>query len=267
MLNILKSDLYKLRKSKAFHICTFLCAALAVFMLAARYAEMNRTLTDPNSFSLEYVEMMLEISQQASGIWVVQDFLPMGFHIILVGIFVAIFISSEFSFGTIKNILSRGAGRIQVFLSKFIVCSIASLAMLFAFVIATLTTGSIIWGLDPYGVMTLSGVLNMMSLQALLMVAFTAFFTFVSMTMRSNGGAIATNIMCFLVASMLLSAISALFGGVVDLSQYWLTTSVSSLATLTPESGDVIQGLIVAFVWGIGSILVGTTLFKIKDVK
>lgn len=42
----------------------------------------------------------------------------------------------------------------------------------------------------------------------------TALFTFISMTMRASGGAIATNIVCVTMAATILDAISMLlFGG------------------------------------------------------
>jgi len=262
MLNILKSDFYKLKKSKAFWICTALCVLFAIFMVSAMQMGMSRAIGDPNN--PEYASM-LEMSTQASGIWALQYFLPMGFNIVFIGVFVAIFVSSEFGFGTMKNTLSRGSKRIKVFFSKFIVCSCAALGMLFAFMLALVASGAIVWG--SFGIATFLGMLSMIWLQALLIIAFTALFTFISMSMRSSGGAIATNIICVTMASTLLSAISMLFGGSINLSDYWLSSSVSKLATLAPASGDVVTGILVAAGWGIASLLVGTTLFKKLDVK
>ena len=262
MINILKSDFYKLKKGKAFWICIALCIAFAIFMVVAIQTGMNRAIANP-TLDAENAQL-IEMSKQASGVWALQYFLPMGFNIVFIGIFVAIFVSSEFTFGTMKNTLSRGADRIKVFFSKFTVCSCAALVMLIAFILAILASGTILWG---FGTVTLSAMLNMVLLQALLIIAFTALFVFISMTMRSNGGAIATNIICVTMASTLLGALSMLFGGSIDLSQYWLSTSVSKLATLTPASGDVVSGIIIAICWAVGSILIGTILFKKQDVK
>ena len=223
-------------------------------------------MANPNPQDVENAQM-LELASKTSGIWGLQYLLPMGFNITFVGVFVAIFVSFEFSFGTMKNTLSRGADRIKVFFSKFIVCGSASLVMLFAFILSLLATGTIIWGFDPSGSATLTGIIGMVLLQSLLIVAFTALFVFVSMTMRSNGGAIATNIICVTMASTLLGAISMLFGGSIDLSHYWLSYSVSTLATLAPATSDVVHGILVALGWGIASLSLGTVLFKKQDVK
>jgi len=264
MLNILKSDFFKLKKNRSFWVCVLVCIAFGVLMVVAMQVGMSRAVANPND--PEFGQMVDMISK-ASGVWALEYFLPMGFHIMIVGIFVAIFISSEFSFGTIKNTLSRGADRAKVFFSKFLVCSSAALVMLFMFIIAILTAGSIVWGYDINGIATFSSMLGMVSLQSLVIVAYTALFTFVSMTIRANGGAIATNIICTMMASTLLGAISMLFGGNINLSDYWLEWAASKLATLTPASGDVMQGIIIAVAWGIASILIGTVLFKKQDVK
>lgn len=139
--------------------------------------------------------------------------------------------------------------------------------MLFLFMLAVLAAGSIAWGYDPQGIATFSNMLGMVLLQILLILSYTTLFIFISMTMRSNGGAIAANILCATMATYLFTALSMLFGGKVDLNNYWIGGAVSKLATVTPMAGDVVQGIIVAIAWGIASILVGTMLFRKLDVK
>jgi len=265
MRNIIKADFYKLKNSKPFWICLALSLLFGIIIMVGLQQAMvmaQQPRHDPD------LDALLDMIPHASGAYLLSSSMSYGFHIIFIGVFVAVFISSEFSFGTMKNTLSRGAGRIKVFFSKFLVCSAAALTMLFGFILTSLLTGSIIWGFDPHGIVTASGMISMLLMQALLTVAFTALFTFVSMTMRSNGGAIAVNIMCVTMASTLLGAISMLlFGGRFDLSHYWIGGAISKLATVTPVSGDIIQGIFIALIWGIASMIFGTTLFKKLDVK
>lgn len=266
MLNLLKSDFYKLKKSKAFWICTALCIVFGIIMVVAIKMDLTKELAIPNMDNPEYVQA-LEMSLNASGVWALGYFLPLGLNMVLVGVFIAIFISTEFGYGTMKNTLSRGADRVKVFLSKIIVCSCSSVVMLIMFMLAVLVAGSVTWGYDPQGTATFSNMLSMVLLQILLMLAYTALFTFISMTMRSNGGAIAANILCATMATYLFTALSMLFGGKVDLNNYWIGGAVSKLATVTPAAGDVVQGIIIAIAWGIASIALGTTLFRKLDVK
>ena len=141
MLNLLKSDFYKLKKSKSLWICIVLCVVFDVIMVSAIQMDFTHELANPNMGNPEYVHA-LELSSNASGIWALSYFLPLGLNVLIVGVFIAVFVSSEFGFGTMKNTLSRGADRTKVFLSKVIVCSCASVVMLFMFMLAVLATGS-----------------------------------------------------------------------------------------------------------------------------
>ncbi len=266
MLNLLKSDFYKLKKSKAFWICTALCIVFGIIMVIAIQMDLIKETAIPNVNNPEYVQA-LEMLSNASGVWALSYFLPLGLNVLFVGVFIAIFVSSEFGYGTMKNTLSRGADRTKVFLSKIIVCSCASIVMLLLFMLAVLTTGSVVWGYDPQGIASSSNMLAMVVLQMLLMLSYTALFTFISVTIRSNGGAIAANIMCSTVATYLFTALSMLFGGNLDLNNYWIGGAVSKLATVTATSSDVVQGIFVAIIWIMASILVGTALFRKQDVK
>ncbi|MFP3155008.1 ABC transporter permease [Lachnospiraceae bacterium ZAX-1] len=268
MRNILKSDFYKLKKSKAFWICAVLSLVLGVFLVIAMQAGMNiaqseleRVATDP-----EY-RSMLAMVPNAGGAWMLGNILSMGLNTIFVGVFVGIFVSSEFVYGTMKNTISRGAGRIKVFASKFFVCACAALLMLLTFMAAALVTGTAIWGFDPNGIVTVSGMLGMILPQVLLTLAFTALFTFISTTLRSSGGAMAVNIICVTMASTLLSALNTLFGGRINLNHYWIGGAMNKLATITPASDDIVRGVIIAVCWRVAALLFGTIVFKKRDVK
>lgn len=251
MLNILKSDFYKLRKSRAFWICTLVCMVLAVLFASVVQAGVTNAEAVDGRGAAEMLATVLFT----------------GFNIFVIAVFVPMFTASEFQYGTIKNTLSRGAGRVKVFFSKFIVCACADLVMLMVFILAFLASGSALWGYDPNGIGVFSGLITMIPLQALMIIAYTALFTFTSMTLRGTVGAIATNVASLAMVTMLLSTISTIFSETFNLADYWIGWGVSNLATLTPASGDIIQGVIIALAWSVASIAVGTTLFKKVDVK
>ncbi|MCL2885035.1 MAG: ABC transporter permease [Oscillospiraceae bacterium] len=264
MRNLLRADFYKLKKSKAFWICTLLGIAIAVLMVVAEKAAVNLAATGAGGDS-----PVGEMASAASGVWAVtMSLTQQHFNIILMGIFAAIFISSEFGYGTMKNTLSRGAQRWKVFASKFVTCGAGALFMVLTFMGALLAMGTAFWGFDPQGNVSAGGFIGMILLQMLLMLSFAAVFTFISMTIRAGGGAIATNIITVLIVSTLLSAVNLLFNSnTVDLNKYWLTRTVETLATTAPASGDVTRGIVVALAWGVGSLALGTVLFNKQDVK
>jgi hypothetical protein len=50
------------------------------------------------------------------------------------------------------------------------------------------------------------------------------------------------------------------------LENYWISTHITALASLTPESGTVLQGVIVGQCYLAGGIIVGSVLFKKVDI-
>ena len=266
MLNILKSDFYKLKKSKAFWICTTLCVVFGVFAVVAFQANIQRDLKFQNPADHDYVQA-LELTKHTSAVWGLEQFLPMNFNTLIVGVFISIFVTSEFSYGTMKNTLSRGAHRVKVFFSKIIVCGAAAIVMQVLFLSALLAAGSTVWGFDPQSISTTGSIIRVLLLQILVIIAFTTLFTFVSTAIRSNGGSIATNILCATMISTFFNALNILFNYKIVINDYWIGGVVSKLATFTPASGDILHGILVILAWGAASVLVGTALFKKLDVK
>jgi len=251
MLNILKSDFYKLKKNRSFYVCTFVSIALAVIFAAAMQAGVtNASALDGRGAA----EMLATV-------------LFTGFNIFVIAAFVPIFVATEFQYGTMNNTLSRGAGRTKVYLSKFIVSTCATLIMELAFMLTFLAMGSAMWGFDPLSVVTFSGLFTLVSTQVLMIVAYTALFTFTSMVMRGTVSAIATNIASLAIVTIVLNAISSVFSETFSLADFWIGWGVSNLATLTPASADIVQGIMIAVAWGVASTVVGMTLFKKVDIK
>ena len=84
MLDILKADFYKIKRSKAFWICTVLCAMLSVMAVVAFQANIQRDLTlQPNDS--EYLQAF-GLTQVTSAVWGLQQFLPLNFNVLLVGV-------------------------------------------------------------------------------------------------------------------------------------------------------------------------------------
>jgi ABC-type transport system involved in multi-copper enzyme maturation permease subunit len=154
-----------------------------------------------------------------------------------------------------------------MYLSKLAVCGIATLAMLFVYLLSTCATGTILWGFDPHGIATISNALALILGESLLMLAFTSVFVAISMFFRGNGTSIAINISLLILIPYLFALLDFVFGGIITLSDYWINESVGALATLAPVSGAVLQGVVVALCYLVGGTLVGSILFKRKDIR
>jgi ABC-2 type transport system permease protein len=263
MLNIIKSDFYKMVKSKSFWICVLICVGFAFLSVGVYQSVINNALTDPNHS--EHANM-IKMAPLVSGAWTLEFFVSMAFQFLIVGIFIATFLSPEFSHGTMKNALTRGVNRVKVFLSKFLVCSCVSVLMTLMYILALLFAGTVVWGFDPNGIFSLTGLINALALQSLLAISFAALYTFISFSIRSYGIAMATIIMSVIMGGKIMGAVGAIIG-MEHLDSFWLEWGVSSMATYAPASSDITQSIIVALGWGIVSIIAGSALFKKFDVQ
>ena len=264
MTNLLKSEFYRLKKSKAFYILMAVSATFALVMAVALQGGTAMASLRPGDPDIQDI---VKMSPNFGGAWFIGQSLGNGIHALIIGIFVSIFVSAEFNFGTMKNIVSKGFNRVQVYTAKLITCAAAALLMLVAYMVVGCLTGTILWGFDPNGIASLGGMITLFLDQALLIIAYTAVFVFVAMSLRSNGTSIGVNICVVMLVATLLQAINLLFGGSVNLSNFWISGNISKLATLSPAGSDVVRGIVVAVVYTIAATLAGNALFKKQDIK
>ncbi len=268
MRGILRADGYKLKKNKLFWLCLLFSFVMGIVLVGASYMEMQEELlAAPAAGSAEYGEYLNAVSmaEGASGIWAVEYGLGLGLLPILSGTFIAWFTASEFSYGTMKNTL--GISRRQIFLSKCIVNSVASILSLLFFMAGCWLAGTIIWGADPQGVGSFFSIVGMVLLQIFLIVAYGLFFTCNAVWIRSSSGSMAINILCGTGLTYVLSALNLLFGGKVDLNHYWIGGAMGKLATVTPLSADVYRGLWAGVVWGGLFLALGVIAMRKKDIR
>lgn len=157
-------------------------------------------------------------------------------------LFVGIFVTPNFRFGPVKTMVAKGLSRMQVYLSKVIASAAAGLMMLLAFLAVGCIVGTIMWGCNPSGIASFGNVLSLVLAQGLLIVADTAVFVFVAMSLCTTGGSLGVNICVVTLVDTLLPALSLLFKGRVNLSSFSIAGSMSRLATSTPAGSDVIRG-------------------------
>lgn len=118
MLNLLKLDLYKMFRQKSFYIIGIISIIFSAFIsfmwarneVAIYFASIKYNMTfDGMAFNTHIFEkIMLETLKN----------LP----VYMPAIFAILFVCSEFSTGTIKNVLTRGLSREKILISKLICC-------------------------------------------------------------------------------------------------------------------------------------------------
>jgi ABC-2 type transport system permease protein len=252
-VNIIKSEFYKLKKSKLFFICLLVCAVIPVIMAVAIQLGVQT----------RGAEGMTAIVEDINGATFLAETLGLALLPSIAAIFISIFVSGEFHNGTMKNYVSKGFNRIQIYLSKLAVSSAAVLIMYVVHIAVSLALGAVLWGFNAI----VSDVVTMVLGEGLLLLAYTSVFVLISMWLRSNGASIAITVGATSILPPILMAVDFMLIDVVSLSSFWISGPVSALATLTPENGAVLQAVIVGLCYLLGGTLLGSVLFRKQDIK
>ncbi|MDR1159438.1 MAG: ABC transporter permease [Syntrophomonadaceae bacterium] len=252
-MSIIKSELYKLKIFRPFYICLSICAAIvALFGLSIQGGD------------VEYAEGG---EGGISAVLLIEQTLDLPFLPFIFAVFVSLFVCGEFHNGTIKNYVSKGFKRVGIYVSKLAVCGVAVLMMYGVYVALLGIMGTVLGGFDPQGVAAFSNTTAMILGEGLLMLAYAAVFILVSMCLRGVGASIAVNLCIESFLPIILRASSFIIGGDIMLENYWISTHITALAALTPESGAVLRGILVGLCYVAGGTLVGSILFKRQDIK
>ena len=240
MFNLLKADFYKLLKSRTFLFTILACLGIGLIHMLLPDGPAD----------------MMGVN---SGIGAL-EMLGTNFHIQIFVAFITIFVTVEFHLGTIKNSISRGTGRIQIYLSKFLVSSTATVALLVVYTLIHIILGAIRWVFNPSDIITLPDAINFIALHALFVIAYTAFFMLIAIAFRSLAGALVTSYLYAIVITILLPA----EGSLVRYELHW---NVRNYGVFEPIYSNQWHGIIVALVWIAISLVAGLMIFKKQDIK
>lgn len=107
MKNLLKFEFHKLFKQKSFYICTIIMLVLSFFSIL-----LNKSLANNPELNMAMPMVMSSLLTAVNS----SNFT------MICGIFIALFVCTDYDQQTIKNVYSRGFSRSKVYFAKYIVC-------------------------------------------------------------------------------------------------------------------------------------------------
>lgn len=261
MINLIKADFYKLLRTKSFYINAVLATLMGVSGVCLVYFSTQGL---PSSYlglngikAMTYAMMFMNSSNLLS---------------LFCTIFLSIFISNEFSFGTIKNILSSGQNRISVYLSKLLIAFFVVFTYTVCCSFFSLVVGSIFWGMGDIPRNEYLDIFRMIGLNIVVEFAMQCIFTMICFLVRRNGMSIATNLIILMCTG---KVIVPFINGLVekfakinnfDFNKYWPQTYAYMFSSLSLQSKDIITGLIVCGAAILVSSLIGLAVFINNDI-
>ncbi|MCA1035732.1 ABC transporter permease [Bacillus infantis] len=249
MGNLVRTEWYKLKKDRSFRFLSWMLLAAAVLF------------------------PLLEFDNGATGLPAVSDFYResiLGPHANIVklipSILAGFFITSEYSMGTMKSIVSSGKSRLSIYSAKLIVFSIG--AVIISLILPVVMTGAsaVYFGFD--GMPELFYYLQTIGLIILYGAAFASIMAIFSILFTDSGKTIGFLLMFFIFADWPLQVLAAkvpFFEPILNHSVFKLIYDISIVNSL--NSSDlffiiVIPILTFLLFWGIG-----VYMFKRKEIK
>ncbi|MDE6031025.1 MAG: ABC transporter permease [Oscillospiraceae bacterium] len=190
MINLLSAGFTRLFKRKTFYVCVtvmVLYGAVGIFDAFSNDAAANL-----DEIFFEYCALI-----------------P-----VLMAVFCAMFIGTEYSDGTMRNKIITGHKRIVIYMSNFIICAAAGLMMCAAYIIVCLGLGIPMLGLfaGDIGV-----ILVRVGCSLALLLSLTGIFALISLTVRSKA---ASAVICIILAFVTLIAGVTLYS-LLQEPEYW----------------------------------------------
>lgn len=266
MINLLHSELYKLKKSKSYKVAAALSVLFVLFTYLLFGVMQSAGLNGGNPDMAEVVQRMSEIN--------IMDMMRQLFAncnaIIFATIFICIFVINDYSNGAIKNFVGKGYRREEVYLAKFLVTELGAVTLYLIVAVSVLAMGIVYFGPEQLTDVFWSNFANYLVLHLLYLTGYTAINVFICAMARNMAVGILISVLgIMLFSSPLLSGLDYFlhFLGVnFGISQYWIMTIISNCPVADIPSQFVIQSSIVANAWLVVAMAGGMVLFSRRDI-
>ncbi len=228
MFKLLNFEFRKLIRQKSFYIC--IAAMLALLVGSAYTTELMTAKSGVEDPSLSGISYLMEaISGSALSA--------------VLAVFIPLFICEDYTSGTIRNIITRGFSRLEMFIAKLIAVLAATVLMTAVCLAAAYLVGTAFWGAGEPSLG--SEQIKILLCQLAVIAAYATMFFAISSMLQKVGGSIAICLILPMAAVILLSlADAALAEREIELSGYWIENLGRSLASVEAEAEDIKKALI-----------------------
>lgn len=222
MSRLLKANFARLFKSTFFRVCIIFSAGLGIFLDIMRYIDIQRNQEIYAQYGVEY--------KSADGF----VFSGILYLIFAVAPFVAIFVGTEYSDGTIRNKLMVGHKRTEIYFANFIVCMVANIMILLSFIVACLGVGYVLFRATS---LTVEQTVLFTLSQCVTMIGFSAILVLLTMLIQSKSVSAVTVLIMTVIMFFAAITISAKLGEPEYYESYSKTivNEETGEMTLTPE--------------------------------
>ena len=250
MGNLLRFEFRKLFGQKSFYVCTLLLL-LFVFLSAALSKLIAENADDASYPALTTVNILRSSLQSAN--------LPL-----LLGIFTALFVCTDHTDGTIKNIYAKGYPRTAVYFSKLTAILAAAALFCLAVWCGGALSGTLLF--EAGGAPT-PALFAALAAQLCTVFGYAGLFFALAMLVRKTGGAIAACIVAPMLFSLLFSTADTLINSqTFRAGDYWLDGLFGTLSQTSVPGETLLAALLLSVAYAAAFTAVGALLHKNRPV-
>ncbi len=261
MTNLIKADIYRILRGKAFYVTLGLVILFSAINIVAGtiVIGVNTEAAEAFASSFEYFD----------GVAAASFLMTSGDSTLYFA--VAMFITTSmdmFTFGAVKNDISSGMPRNKLYYSKWILSSVICVLILLAYLGAGIALAAVLHGAGDWSGAVLPNFFKAAGGQLLLLLALNSVGIFFCFLMR-NSTAAACSYIAFTVLPGMVFSIIALINPRFDwLRGYDLRAMMTSFAYIGEmASADIIRNVIVGAVVLAASAFAGMAVFKRAEIK
>lgn len=295
MLRLIKAELYKLFRTRAFKVLCIIALMLGIFLvgMSKLMASEDFIKSSLKGMSPEQQEQFMNQLNSTNG-----EDAPlvqpgnMGFHLnskdifhptakeifhgsfgagtieILLAVLIGAMVAGEYSTGTIKNILAYGKKREYYYISKLIASSIG-FAIMLLIMVSTATIGSTImfgWGQD-FNLSEAVHIFMVFGAALIVGMAVISLLMLLAILVKSNGTTIGVGIVVLTVLPTVLSFLYGKFDWFDKIYESTVSYNWAVATSIKAANDDLIKSVTVGAITLLIPAMVGIMVFKKQDIK
>lgn len=267
MINLLSSEMYKLKKDMNFR----LMAALTVLMTLAQYGIYRIVEVIMKGVSAGEQAAMMEGMGDMDMLNILHSMFGSCNAIIFATVFACCFVINDYSSGMVANYVGKGYKREEVFLAKFFVTQFGVVMLYLLTALAVLAGGIAFMGTDGLNADFFNDFGNYLALHILYLTGYTAVIILVCTMARNMAAGILISILgIMLFSNFIVQGIDLVLNSLsveIGLSQYWIVTVIGNCPVRDIPSGFITTSGIVAGMWLVVSMIGAMLWFEKRDVR
>ncbi|WP_102272646.1 ABC transporter permease [Cytobacillus massiliigabonensis] len=251
MGNLVKAELFKLRKDRSFW--TLIIGLLASGIIYPMLIFFNEGVFGADAIS---VKELYAYTALGGNNYIVK---------LVPCILAGFFISSEYSMGTMKSIGASGNSRIRIYLSKLMIFTIGAMIISLTFPIVIMAVGAVLSGFNDMP--TLDYIVQTLGLTILYAAAFASIMALVSIIFTDSGKTIGFLILFFILFDSIFYALSQKFSFIEQIFNYSAFKLFLEIGEFNIGHGTLLKFVLVPIITFAVFGMIGSWVFQKKEIK